>query len=131
MLLRVVIGHEHDRVRQDGTRDASGEAFPEAEPAALVPVDVKAALDHSAIGDKWMVLVELEWNLAHLKFSLDDVLGVGYEPSEKAANSSCYQLRDNPQLMGVLQAINPHEKLFGFIVSSKLPSVTRGLTGQS
>jgi hypothetical protein len=66
VFLSVVVSDEHDRVRQDSSRYASREAFPEAKHSSFIAIYIKAALNHSSIGYKWMILVELKRDLAYL-----------------------------------------------------------------
>ena len=102
VLLAVIVGDEHERVGDDGSWDARGEAAPEAQPAAFVPVDIDRAVDHATVGNEWVILLKSQRNLADLQLGLDDVLWVGYEPGEETADAACDELRKHAKVVGAL-----------------------------
>ena len=102
MLLAVIVGEEHEGVGDDGSRDARGEAAPEAQPAALVPIYVDRAVDHSAVGNQRVILVKGEWNLPDLELRFDDVLRIGYKPGEETADAASYELRQHAKVVSAL-----------------------------
>jgi len=102
VLLAVIVGDEHEGVGDDGSWDARGEAAPEAQPAALVPVNIDRAVDHASVWHEWVILLEGERNLPNLELGLDDVLRVGYKPGEESADATCDELRKHAEVVGAL-----------------------------
>jgi hypothetical protein len=91
MLLCELIGDKHAGVGEDGTDAARGETSPEAGLPSLVFVDELSTVNHPPIGHVSMILREGIGVSCDLEFCLDNILGIGDEPGEKAANTSSYE----------------------------------------
>lgn len=102
MLLAVIVGDKHEGIGDDGSWDARGEATPESQPATLVPVDIDRTIDHSAVGDQRVILLEGERNLSNLKLCFDDVLRIRYEPGEEPTDTTGDELGHHAKVISAL-----------------------------
>lgn len=82
-------------------------------------------MDHPTIRYERVVLFEGQRYLTYLELSLDYVLRVGNEPGEETSDTSRYQLRTQPKIVGAVQFIKLYKGLLCAIISCELSSIAR------